>query len=156
MSTLSIFAIQNAQIIMLRVNSVGTTSACDLASIFACPQCGMRHLVYVRYLWRRHFAESTLSFQVVKEPILSFTVSSTTSPGNVSSRMVKHHVYTWFLYFCLCFFGKQQTKSQDGSHDFRHRLGHVFLCSLFVSLFSIRLAITSRIVGVRSGTQHAM
>ena len=36
---------------MLRVNSVGTTSACDPASIFACPQCGMRHLVYIRYLW---------------------------------------------------------------------------------------------------------
>ena len=51
LSTLSISAIQNIQIIMLRVNSVGTTSACDPASIFACPQCGMRHLVYMRYLW---------------------------------------------------------------------------------------------------------
>ena len=50
-STLSISAIQNTQIIMLRINSVGTTSACDPASIFACPQCGMRHLVYMRYLW---------------------------------------------------------------------------------------------------------
>ena len=36
---------------MLRVNSVGTTSACDPASIFACPQRGMRHLVYMKYLW---------------------------------------------------------------------------------------------------------
>ena len=35
---------------MLRVNSVGTTSAYDPASIFACPQCGMHHLVYMRYL----------------------------------------------------------------------------------------------------------
>ena len=34
---------------MLRVNSVATTSACDPASIFACPQCGMCHLVYMRY-----------------------------------------------------------------------------------------------------------
>ena len=50
-TTLSISAIQNTQIIMLRVNSVGTTSACDLASIFVCPQCGMHHLVYMRYLW---------------------------------------------------------------------------------------------------------
>ena len=33
MSTLSISAIQNTQIIMLRVNSVGTTSACDPASL---------------------------------------------------------------------------------------------------------------------------
>ena len=41
MSTLSISAIQNTQIIMLHVDSVGTTSACDLASIFACPQCGI-------------------------------------------------------------------------------------------------------------------
>ena len=30
---------------------MGTTSACDPASIFACPHCGMRHLVYMRYLW---------------------------------------------------------------------------------------------------------
>ena len=51
LSTLSISAIQNTQIIMLRVNSVGMTSACDPASIFACPQCGMHHLVYMRYLW---------------------------------------------------------------------------------------------------------
>ena len=46
LSNLSISAIQSTQIIMLRVNSVGTTSACDPASIFACPQCGMHHLVY--------------------------------------------------------------------------------------------------------------
>ena len=51
MPTLSIFAIQNTQIIMLHVNSVGMTSACDPASMFACPQCGMHHLVYMRYLW---------------------------------------------------------------------------------------------------------
>ena len=50
LSTLSISAIQNTQIIMLGVNSVGTNSACDLASIFACPQCEMHHLVYLRYL----------------------------------------------------------------------------------------------------------
>ena len=50
LSTLSISAIQNTQIIMVRVNSVGTTSACDPASIFACPQCGMHHLVYMIYL----------------------------------------------------------------------------------------------------------
>ena len=36
---------------MLRINSVGTTSVCDPASIFACPQCGMHHPVYMRYLW---------------------------------------------------------------------------------------------------------
>ena len=59
MSTLSISAVQNTQIIMLCVNSIGTTSACDLASIFACPQCGMHHLVYMRYLWAGHITPAT-------------------------------------------------------------------------------------------------
>ena len=51
LSTLPISAIQNTQVIMLRVNFVETTSACEPASIFACPQCGMHHLEYMRYLW---------------------------------------------------------------------------------------------------------
>ena len=59
MSTFSISAVQNTQIIMLCVNSIGTTSACDLASIFACPQCGMHHLVYMRYLWAGHITPAT-------------------------------------------------------------------------------------------------
>ena len=51
LSTLCISAIQNTQIITHRVNCVGTTSAYDPASIFAGLQCGIHHLVYMRYLY---------------------------------------------------------------------------------------------------------